>query len=382
VSPDVIVVGAGVFGTWIALRLQSSGRKVHLLDAYGVATSRASSGGETRLTRAGYGADALYTRAARTSLDAWRGLESAAGVRLFEPTGVLTLGHAGDTQTEATYSTLRQEGVNVAKLTRDEILTRVPALALAEDVWGVFEPDAGILHARRGVEAAALEARKTGVTLGLHAVAPPARKGSDSRLGWIATTAGEELGADAFVFACGPWLPALFPDLIGSRLFVTRQEVMFFGPPAGAREYGPEMLPAWIDFRDGIYGHADLGRGVKIAIDRHGPPLDPDSADRNVEPATIWSVRRELASRLPGLARAPLLETRVCQYENTSNGDFIVDRHPDFENVWIAGGGSGHGFKHGPFVADYLLNMMSGHGDREPRFSLARKATVQRREVY
>jgi glycine/D-amino acid oxidase-like deaminating enzyme len=142
------------------------------------------------------------------------------------------------------------------------------------------------------------------------------------------------------------------------------------------------MLPAWIDFRDGIYGHADLGRGVKIAIDRHGPPLDPDSADRYVEPATVSNVRRELASRLPGLAGAPLLETRVCQYENTSNGDFIVDRHADFENVWIAGGGSGHGFKHGPFVADYLFNMMCGQGDPEPRFSLARKATVQRRDVY
>jgi glycine/D-amino acid oxidase-like deaminating enzyme len=101
-----------------------------------------------------------------------------------------------------------------------------------------------------------------------------------------------------------------------------------------------------------------------------------------VDPAAIAAVRSELSSRFPGLSRAPLLETRVCQYENSSNGDFVIDRHPDLENVWIAGGGSGHGFKHGPFVADYLLEMMDGRGVAEPRFSLARKRTVQQREVY
>jgi glycine/D-amino acid oxidase-like deaminating enzyme len=377
-----VVVGAGVFGAWIAWRVQRSGGKVLLVDAYGVATSRASSGGETRLIRAGYGADALYTDAARFSLDEWRRLESMSEGRLFERTGVLTLGHSNDGQTEATYQTLRSQGIEAARLSRDQILTRVPALSVAEDVWGVLEPDAGVLHARRGVEAAVAEAKKIGAALELHAIVPPAAPSSGNRLDSIVTAAGDRLAAEIFVFAAGPWLPRLFPDLLGSRLFVTRQEVLFFGAPPGAREYGPEMLPAWIDFRDGVYGHADLGRGVKIAVDRHGSPIDPDTADRMVDPESVAKVRRELASRLQGLARAPLLETRVCQYENTSNGDFIVDRHPDFDNVWIAGGGSGHGFKHGPFVADYLLNMMSGHGDPEPRFSLARKATVQRREVY
>jgi glycine/D-amino acid oxidase-like deaminating enzyme len=370
-----------VFGAWIAWRLQRSGRNVLLVDAYGVATSRGSSGGETRLIRAGYGSDALYARAARSSLEAWRALEEATSLRLFEPTGVLTLGHSGDRQTEQTYRTLRDEGINVVKLSRGDILARVPALAVAEDVWGVFEPDAGVLHARRGVEAVAAEARKMGAALGLYAVAPP-RSRLKNRLDLLDTTTGDRLAAETFVFACGPWLPRVFPELLGPRLFVTKQEVMFFGAPPGAREYRPDMLPAWIDFRDGVYGHADFGRGVKIAVDRHGPPIDPDSADRLVDPAAIAAVRSELSSRFPGLSRAPLLETRVCQYENSSNGDFVIDRHPDLENVWIAGGGSGHGFKHGPFVADYLLEMMDGRGVAEPRFSLARKRTVQQREVY
>ena len=77
-----------------------------------------------------------------------------------------------------------------------------------------------------------------------------------------------------------------------------------------------------------MYGHGDLGRGVKIAIDRHGPPIDPDTADRSVGAEAIETVRRELAQRLPGLATAPILETRVCQYQSSANGDFVIDRHP------------------------------------------------------
>jgi glycine/D-amino acid oxidase-like deaminating enzyme len=380
VSPDVVVVGAGVFGAWIAWHMQASGRRTLIVDQYGVATSRASSGGETRLTRAGYGRDAIYTRSARVSLDAWRRLERATGARLFEPTGVLTIATAGDTQTEATLATLLSEGVPAQRLTRDEILVRVEALALPENVWGVLEPEAGVLHARRGVEATVADARRLGAELVHDAVVPPER--AVSRLEAIATTSGRRIPAATFIFAAGPWLPALLPDVMVSRLFVTRQEVFFFGAPRGDRRYAAESLPAWIDFQGGVYGHGDLGRGVKIAIDRHGPPIDPDTADRSVGGAAVESVRRELAARLPGLADAPLLETRVCQYENSANGDFAIDQHPACENLWIAGGGSGHGFKHGPFVGEYVRQLIEGRATIEPRFALASKGTEQSRAVY
>lgn len=379
-SPDVVVVGAGVFGAWIAWHMQASGRRTLIIDQYGVATSRASSGGETRLTRAGYGRDVVYTRAARTSLDAWRRLERATGARLFEPTGVLTVATTSDVQTEATLTTLLSEGVPAERLTRDEILARFDTFALPEDVWGVFEPDAGVLHARRGVEAAVADARRLGAELMHDAVAPLERE--SSRLEAIATADGRRIPAGTFVLAAGPWLPTIVPDVMSSRLFVTRQEVFFFGAPRGDRRYAAASLPAWIDFQGGVYGHGDLGRGVKIAIDRHGPPIDPDSADRSVDAAAVDNVRRELVQRLPGLAEAPVLETRVCQYENSANGDFVIDRHPDCENVWIAGGGSGHGFKHGPFVGDYVRQLIEGRAAVEPRFALATKGTQQSRAVY
>jgi glycine/D-amino acid oxidase-like deaminating enzyme len=124
------------------------------------------------------------------------------------------------------------------------------------------------------------------------------------------------------------------------------------------------------------------GRGLKIALDRHGERIDPDTEWRIVSTGSITTMRRYLAHRFPALRDAPIVETRVCQYENTSNGDFLIDRHPEMENVWFVGGGSGHGFKHGPALGEYVAGQLLDGAPVEPRFSLASKDTVQRRAVY
>ncbi len=175
--------------------------------------------------------------------------------------------------------------------------------------------------------------------------------------------------------------------LLGSRIFVTRQEVLFLGTPAGDTRFAPPACPVWIDFSDdrGMYGFPDLDtRGFKVAFDRHGPPFDPDSNDRFVRPEKVAEARRYVAERFPALADAPVVDSRVCQYENTSNGDFLIDRHPTFQNVWLVGGGSGHGFKHGPAVGEYVAARVTGAATPavEPRFSLASKKTEQNRAVY
>jgi glycine/D-amino acid oxidase-like deaminating enzyme len=378
-SADVVVVGAGVFGAWTAWHLQRAGRRVRLIDAYGAANPRASSGGETRLIRAGYGPDLVYTRAAVRSLDAWTDLERRCGRRLVERTGVLTLARGADTRAEATWETLRALDVRAERLERAELAARFPQLAFGDDEWGVLELDAGVLRARDAVHAIVEDAVRLGVEYRVEAVPAPI-DGSDSVAHGFSRTGFESA---THVFACGPWLPKLMPALLGPRMFITRQDVFFFGPPAGDRRYAPASMPAWIDFSGGVYGHADIGAlGVKIAVDRHGPPIDPDTADRAVDPAAVRRIRRELNARLPGLAGAPLVGARVCQYENTANGDFLIDRHPDFDNVWLVGGGSGHGFKHGPFVGEYVCGLLERKIPPEPRFGLARKATIQQRAVY
>jgi glycine/D-amino acid oxidase-like deaminating enzyme len=175
----------------------------------------------------------------------------------------------------------------------------------------------------------------------------------------------------------------MFPNQLANRIHATRQEVFFFGTSPG-RRFAPPAFPTWIDFKDQVYGLPDLeGRGIKIAIDRHGLPFDPDSADRIATTEGLAEVRRCLARRLPELKDATVTETRVCQYENTSNGDFLVDLHPELDNVWLVGGGSGHGFKHGPVVGEYGPASITGSKEGiEPRFSLVTKASEHRRAVF
>ena len=377
---DVAVVGAGVFGAWTAYQLRLAGASVLLLDAYGPGNSRASSGGESRMIRLGYGPDEIYSRSSQRSLALWQQL-FATTVNLFRKTGVLWLAREHDPYCEATLATLQRLNAKCEKLDADDLARRFPQLDSRRIAWGILEPDAGVLLARRAVKAVVTQAQADGVSYSETAIAPPAV--TQGKIRSIQTTSGEEIAAEHFVFACGPWLPKLFPELLGELIHITRQEVVFFGVPPGDESFNQGALPAWIDFNDLVYGLPNIdGRGFKIAIDAHGPAFDPDHGDRVVTAAGLSAVREYLARRLPRLANAPVTETRVCQYENTSNGDFLIDKHPGFENVWLVGGGSGHGFKHGPAVGEYATKMILGDGVVEERFGLASKKRVRERNVY
>ncbi len=386
---DVAVIGAGVFGSWIAYQLRRSGATVVLLDAYGAGNSRASSGGESRIIRMGYGPDEIYTDSAKRSLAIWRHFFAEIGSPdLFQPTGVLWLAKEGDAYCESTLKTFDQLQVPFERLDRTEIVKRYPQLAGDMLAWGIFEPDSGVLMARQAVQAVVTRACTVGVSYITPALVTPPQTTNSARIKAVKVSAADarsasEIFADQFVFACGPWLPKLFPELLGDVIHVTRQEVFFLGVPAGDIRFGAGHLPAWIDFNDLVYGIPNLdNRGFKIAIDAHGPKFDPDSGDRFVTPDGLEAVRSYLSRRLPSLANAPVTETRVCQYENTSNGDFLIDRHPACENIWLVGGGSGHGFKHGPTIGEHVAALMSGNADVEPRFSLASKRKVQQRQVF
>jgi len=378
---DVAIIGAGVFGVWTAYQLRRAGAKTVLIDAYGPANSRASSGGESRIIRMGYGPDALYSKSSVRSLVLWKKFfESIGDDSLFKQTGVLWLASEKDAYCEATLATLDQVGVTFEKLTGSEIQSRYPQFNFSDVEWGMLEPNSGALMARRAVQAISSQTVKDGTTLLYDRVIAPTGKG---RLEVLNTSGRATIFAENFVFACGPWLAQLFPDILEGTIRVTRQEVYFFGTPAGDNRFGPDESPIWIDFNDLVYTFPNLeNRGFKLAIDAHGPDFDPDSGDRVVTEAGMANARAVLQKRVPDLAAAPVIETRICQYENTSNGDFLIDRHPHYDNVWLAGGGSGHGFKHGPAVAEYVQSMLSGTGISEPRFSLATKHRMHQRKVF
>lgn len=380
-SYDAIIVGAGVFGSWTAYHLQRAGLRVLLIDAYGAANSRASSGGESRIIRMGYGADEIYTRWSQRSLAVWREFFARVGrPELFHQTGVLWMARDDDPYTLATARTLEKVGVSFEQIRRDELEFRYPQIEFGQVNWAIYEPMSGALMARRAVQAVVDFIARNGGAYLIESVGAPAGSGV---LKEIVMRGGSSLSASVFVFACGPWLPKIFPDLLRDRIHPTRQEVYFFGVPAGDARFAPPLMPTWIDFGAEIYGLPDLeNRGFKLAFDHHGAAIDPDTAERDVTEDLLHQARAFLAERFPGLKEAPLVESRVCQYENTSNGDFLIDRHPDFDNLWLVGGGSGHGFKHGPALGEYVAARIIEGGEVEKRFMLVTKETARERAVF
>ncbi|HYL78594.1 MAG TPA: FAD-dependent oxidoreductase, partial [Bryobacteraceae bacterium] len=319
----------------------------------------------------------IYTRWARRSLELWTELFERIGQpQLFQNTGVLWTAPADDPRSAQTAATLEKCGVAFERYPPAELAVHYPQFRFSEERIGIFEPGSGVLLARRAVQAVVEEAVRNGVDYFREAALAPVN-------GTVHTTSGHSLLAGAFVYACGPWLPKIFPALLAGRIRPTRQEVFYFGAPAGDRRFTAPAMPAWIDFSDarGPYTLPDVeSRGLKLGFDRHGPAFDPDSGDRVA--TGIEEARAFLAERFPALSGAPLVESRVCQYENTSTGDFLIDQHPDFPNVWLVGGGSGHGFKHGPMVGEYVTGRMDGRIAAESRFSLATKSSEEERAVY
>ena len=379
----VVVVGAGVFGAWTAAHLLRGGHNVTLIEAWGPAHSRASSGGESRLTRSAYGKDSIYTQMAFDSLKEWKALSAVSGLPIFHECGVLFFFPREEPYVRDSLAAHKAMGIKTEALDHAEMSRRFPMIDFTGVEIGLYEPAFGALMARRSVQTLVDVFVQRGGTYAKGRVRAP--QATRPKLAEVELSDGSKIPADRFVFALGPWLPKLFPDVIGPRILPTRQEVFFFAPPAGDKRFQPSAMPGWADFNGGdiFYGFPDLeARGVKFAHDAHGAPVDPDTQDRHPTSAALAEIIAFRDRRFPLLRGAPLTEARVCQYENSSNGDFLIDFHPRLTNVLLVGAGSGHGFKHGPEVGRYAAARLFGLNKPEPRFSLATKAETHRREVH
>jgi sarcosine oxidase len=380
-SAHVAVVGAGAFGSWTAEHMRRAGHRVTLIDAWGPAHALASSGGESRLIRATYGKDAIYSRMARDSLDEWKGLATRSGLPIFVPHGILFFTTSPDDYFRRSLEVNRGLGLPVEALGRAELQRRFPMIDFADVELGIFEPGFGSLMARGAIQALVEQFVSAGGEYRQAQVLVPHEEGL---LQSLRLSDGAKVEADAFVMAAGPWLGKIFPELLGDRIIPTRQEIFYFAPPDGDPRFQPAAMPGWADFNHGdfFYGTPDIGgRGVKFAHDVHGPIVDPDTQSREPSAAALAEAIAFRDRRFPLLRGAPLTGAEVCQYENSSNGDFLIDFHPAMPNVLLVGGGSGHGFKHGPEVGRYAAARLTGTSSIEPRFSLASKAVSQHREV-
>jgi glycine/D-amino acid oxidase-like deaminating enzyme len=369
----IAVIGAGAFGGWTALYLLHRGARVTLADAWGPGNSRASSGGETRVIRGTYGPNQPYTKMAARAMQLWKENQKRWNLKLMHQIGVLWMVTTGDDQFErGSLSMLRDAGIPYEELSVAELKTRWPQINLEAVHWGIYEPEGGFLTARVACQAVLDGFLAEGGEYKQLAVLP--RDLDSGSWDSLSLSDGSKLRADQYVFACGPWLGKLFPQTIGNRVRPTRQEVFFFGTPAGDDRFSDGKLPVWADHRDKfMYGiPGNQGRGFKIADDTRGPEFDPTSGERSVSAEGLRSARDYIGFRFPALKDAPLLESRVCQYENSPDNNFIIDRHPAHENVWLLGGGSGHGFKHGPALGELVAGLILEHKDPDALFRLGR----------
>jgi glycine/D-amino acid oxidase-like deaminating enzyme len=320
---------------------------------------------------------------ATDSLPQWKALSAISGLPIFINSGVVFFSDVEDDYFHGSIDVHRKLGLPIDALNGAELQKRFPMIDFTGVEIGLYEPAFGALMARRSVQTLVNRFVRDGGTFLKGSVRPPAN--SRDALRQVDLASGDRISADRFVFAAGPWLPKLFPDVIGKRILPTRQEVFYFATPPGDRLYLPDRMPGWADFNAGniFYGFPDLeNRGVKFAHDQHGVPVDPDTQDRRPTEAALAEIIAFRDRRFPGLRGAQLLGAEVCQYENSSNGDFLIDFHPQLKNVLLIGGGSGHGFKHGPEVGRHAAGRITGSVAPEPRFSLATKSETHHREVH
>ncbi len=355
---SLIVVGAGVFGASLARHCARAGWDVELIERVAPGHVRAGSGDESRLIRCAHGADAWHTASARRAWGLWHEIDPA----LVAPAGMAWFARRDDGWEADSERTLRDQGIPCERVDAAELF---PSFRGDDVRFTLFEPEAGILRARDAVKVLVAQAVAAGARLRL----------AEARPDGTAVLLGDRtrLEADRVVWACGAWLPALFPGVLSLR--ITQQDVFYFGADAAWATPG---VPGWVDYDGAAYGLGDLdGRGVKVAPDAEGPEIDPERAERVAVPEHARRAREYLAHRFPALAAAPLVGHRACQYELTADTHFVVAPHPELgEGVWLMGGGSGHGFKHGPALAERMEAWLTGAERPDARFALGARTAA------
>jgi glycine/D-amino acid oxidase-like deaminating enzyme len=336
-----------VNGAAIARELARRDWDVTLAEQYAPGTVRSASGGDTRLLRGAHGDEDWYTQLAWHARGLWLALQEETGTRIWEPTGLAWLARSADGFEARSRGPLTRAGVPHEWRSPEEAQPLFPSLAVDDLEAVLWEPDAGVLHARRATQLLVEDGERHGVRHRAARVLP-----------------ADDPTADVVVWSCGAWLPGLFPREVEVR--VERRDVFFFGGEAAWTG-----APGWVEYDAGVYGHGDIGGlGVKVAPDVPGDEVDPDTVDRVPLAERREAARAYAARRFPSLARAPLVGARVCQYDLSADTHFLVGPHPEREGWWLVGGGSGHGFKHGPALAEYVADCVEGTRLPEPFHAL------------
>ncbi len=365
-APDAVVIGAGNFGAWTALNLVRGGMRVTLVDQYGPGNSRSTSGGETRGVRSSYGDRPQGLQWGRWAIEAtrlWKEWDDEHGddllPRLFYQTGDLMMREEMTPFLEQSCENWNALGHPYEILTPDEVRYRWPAIHTPDIGAAVYEPSAGVVRARRAIESVARVFEQEGGEIRIGRVSMGAAYGrtlSNVRLG-----DGEVLEAGLFVIAVGPWFAKLLPELMTRRFSANAMgHVYYFATPPGDESFRYPNMPSYnVPETTGWPALPGDSRGLRVrAGGARGE--DPDTSVRTVPPELHERPREILAKYFPALADRPINETRACHYSNVVSRNFLIDRHPDYDNAWLAGGGSAESFKQGPVLGRYIAGRIFG----------------------
>jgi glycine/D-amino acid oxidase-like deaminating enzyme len=364
-AAEIVVVGAGAFGGWTALYLREMGHSVTLIDQYGPGNARATSGGESRQIRAVYGEREIYTRWVLQAFDRWQAREAEWGKKLFYRTGQLSLAPQWTKELLETRKVFDRLGVKYDIVKPDDLARQYPQMNTRGIEAAMSTPSTGVLKAREGCVAVAQAFEKKGGRFVTAKVELGTRAGN--ALQDVALSTGRRVPAQSFVFACGPWLPKVFPSVMKNKLATPRRAVFFYGTPPGDHRFTWPNFPTWSV--DNAYGFPCIeGRGFKVVPTFERELVDPDTQQHALTPDELRKGRAFADKWFPALAQQPLVDSRICQREDSVDDHFIVQQHPELANVWLVGGGSGHGYKHGIMLGDYVAHRVVGN-DTQPELA-------------
>ncbi|MFT5110748.1 MAG: glycine/D-amino acid oxidase-like deaminating enzyme [Parasphingorhabdus sp.] len=372
-STEAIVVGAGIAGSMTALALQRRGVSTTLIDRWEPGHSRASSTDYNRMIRAIHGHDEFYTLWAREARERWLELQAETGQRLYYECGALILATEGHCHWEdATEKTFQKLGVPHHKFGRDEISLRFPQFKCDDISYALYEPEAGMIMAHRAVI----------TTVDLFK-----REGGVVKRGRVTTDNqerlhldGKALNADFMVVCTGPWMSDMFPKTIKPIGNIVGVNVLYTSTPDGSEAFDRTQMPCWIDHGQGSFGMPSVeGCGVKAAV-VFPDKIDIDQDERLVRRETLSRTRRYIQKRLPGLVGERVVDSKFNQIILTPDTHFIVDWHPEQKNVLIAGGCSGHLFKHGPVFGDFAAGVACREYGTAAHFKLAGRRKLSAKE--
>lgn len=372
-STNIIVVGGGIAGVMTALSLQRSGCAVTLIDRWEPGHARAASTDYNRVIRAISGRDEFYTRWARESRLKWLEMQAEVGQNLMYECGALILATEGHCDWEdATTDTFDRVGVPYYKLAQADIASRFSQFRTPDISFALFEPEAGLLMAHRCVLAGVKLLKAAGGTV---------------KRGTVTTDSNEKpmldgkpLEADVIVMATGAWMADLFPRTVKPISSIVGVNVLYTSTPDGSDAFDMEKMPCWIDHGQGSFGiPSSEGSGVKAAV-VIPDQIDLDNDERLIKREMINRTQTYVRHRLPGLIGQKVVDSKFNQIILTPDTHFVVDWHHEHKNVLLAGGCSGHLFKHAPVFGEFVAGVALRNYGTAERFKVAGRRKLSPKE--